>query len=212
MGAESGAGFGRIGLDGVALVEEALVVDLFEQPPHRFHIFGVVGNIRVFQVHPVTHQPCQFGPFAGVAHHALAAGFVVGLDRYFFTDIFLGNAQCFFHTQFHRKPVRVPTGFARHAIAAHGFVAVKHILDRAAQYVMNARFAIGRGRAFVENKSAVFGAVFNAAAENIFFVPKSAYFTGRGREVELFVGAEFLAHYPLYDLELTHKNTNYKRE
>lgn len=53
--AEAGAGSGRIGLYGVALVEQALVVKLLQQPPEGLYVLVVIGDIGVLHIHPVAH-------------------------------------------------------------------------------------------------------------------------------------------------------------
>ena len=46
--AQAGAGSGRVGLDGVALVEQTLVVELLQQPPQALDVAVLVGDIGVF--------------------------------------------------------------------------------------------------------------------------------------------------------------------
>ena len=73
-------GCGRVGLNGVTLIEQALVVELLQKPPQSFDIFVIVGDIWVIHIHPITHLFCEVLPHIGELHHRLAAGAVILLD------------------------------------------------------------------------------------------------------------------------------------
>ena len=53
---EARSGGRRIGLDGVAFVEQALLVELSEQPLEGFDVGVLVGDVGVFHIHPVAHE------------------------------------------------------------------------------------------------------------------------------------------------------------
>ena len=55
MAAEACACGGRIWLDGVALVEKVLIVELLKQPPQTLYILVIVGDVRVLHVNPIAH-------------------------------------------------------------------------------------------------------------------------------------------------------------
>ncbi len=168
---QPGSGGRRIGLDGVAFVQQPLVVNLFQQPPHGFYIAAVVSNIRVVHIHPVAHNAGEFLPLAGIFHHLLAAGGVVFFHRNFFSDVFLGNVQRFFHAQFHRQTVGVPAGFTMYAEAFHGFVAAENILNCAGHHVVDSRHSVGRWRSFVKHKCRVPFARRNTFMKRVVFFP-----------------------------------------
>ena len=93
----------RVRLNGIALVEQALLVELLEQPPQGLNVLVVVGNVRMVKVYEVTHALRQVTPFGGVHHHVLTTLAVVVLCRdilfrLLIVDIGLGDAQLLFYT------------------------------------------------------------------------------------------------------------------
>ena len=46
----------RIGLDGVPLIQKALVIETLEQEPQRFDVAILIGYVGRFHVDPVTHS------------------------------------------------------------------------------------------------------------------------------------------------------------
>ena len=69
----------RIGLNGITLVEQPFVVNLFEQVPESLYIPVVIGNIRVLRIYPITYSLCKRNPLLSIFHHLLAAGVVIFL-------------------------------------------------------------------------------------------------------------------------------------
>ena len=68
-------------------------------------------------------------------------------------DLLLGvDAQLLADLDLDRQAVGVPAGLALAAVAAHGLVAGKEVLDRPGEAVAGVRQAVGRGRAFVEHE------------------------------------------------------------
>ena len=143
MAAEACTCGGRIGLDGVALVEQVLVVELLEQPPQALDILVVVGDVGVLHVHPVAHLVGKVGPLGGVHHHVLAATAVVVLNGNLGADVFLGDAQFLLHAEFHGQSVCIPTGLALHLEALHGLETAEGVLQRACQYMVDTRMSVG---------------------------------------------------------------------
>ena len=133
---------GRIWLDGIALVEQVLVVKLLEQPPQAFDILIVVGDIGVLHINPVTHLMGKVCPLGGVHHHVLTATAVVVLDGNLGTDVFLGDAQFLLHAKFHWQTVGIPTSLALHLETLHGLETTEGVLQRACQNVVDTRMAI----------------------------------------------------------------------
>ena len=88
----------RVGLNSVTLIEIALLVQLFEQVPQGLYVLVVVRDIRMFQVHPITHLTGQFGPLGGVLHHFLAASGIVLVHTNLLADILFRDTQHFLHT------------------------------------------------------------------------------------------------------------------
>ena len=77
--AQTGTGGGRVRLNGVAFVEQSLVVELLEQPPQRFNVFVVVGDIGMVQVDKVSHLFRQAAPLCGELHDVLTTAAVIVL-------------------------------------------------------------------------------------------------------------------------------------
>ena len=133
---------GRVGLNGVTLIEQALVEELLQKPPQCLDIFVVVGDIRVVHIHPVTHLLCQVLPYVGELHHLLAAGAVVLLDRDCLADILLGDAELLLHTQLYGQTVCVPTRLTVYEVTLLCLVAADNILDGAGHHVVNTRHTV----------------------------------------------------------------------
>ncbi len=151
------AGCGRIGLYGVSLVEQALLVELLQQPPQGLDVLVVVGDVGMVQVDEVAHLLGQLAPLLGEHHHVLAALAVVVLGRdvalrLLVVDVGLGDAQLLLHAQLYGQSVGVPSGLAPDLVAAHGLIAVEGVLDAACQHVVDAGVSVGRGGTLEEHK------------------------------------------------------------
>ena len=150
VGAKPRACGGRIRLNSVALIEQSFLVKLRQEPPKRFDVRVLVGDVRVFHVHPVTHLVAEVGPLFREHHHVFAAAGVVVLDRDGASDVFLRDAQFLFHSEFHGQTVRVPARLTVHLEALHRFVTAEHVLDGACHDVVDAGMPVGGGRSFEE--------------------------------------------------------------
>ena len=136
----------------VALVEQALVPDLPQQPPDRLDVAVGVGVVRVVQVDPEADALGEPLPLREVRGHALLAelvelGDAVGLDLPLAVD-----AQAALDLELDRQAVRVPARLARHSVAAHGLVAREEVLEDARDDVVRARPAVGGRRPLVEHE------------------------------------------------------------
>ena len=199
MAAQSGAGGGAVGLYGVALIEQTLLVELLQQPPQRLDVFVVVGDIGVVQVYEVAHPLGQLAPFAGVGHHVFAALLVVVLcrdvaRRLRVVDVGLGDAERLLHAQLHGQPVGVPSSLALHLEALHGLIAVEGVLQRAAQHMVNAGMAVGRGRPLVEYKLRAALALLHGAVEHVLALPFLKNLVVHLWQVQSVVFGELLCH------------------
>ncbi len=138
----------------------------------------------MFQIHPVAHLHGEFIPDVFVAHDHLAALFVVVLDGYFFADVFFRDAQFFFYGQLYGQAVGIPAGFALYAFAFHAVIATEDVFDGPGHDVVNAGFSVGGGGAFVKDKRAIFGSLFDAFFEDIVFLPKGQHLPVYGGQVQ----------------------------
>ena len=150
MGAEAGAVCRRIGLDGVSLVKEALLIDFLEEVPQGFNIAVVVGDVRVFHIYPVTYALCHVLPLCGVFHHLLAAGGVVVVHAHLCAYIGLGDSKLFLYAKLYGKSVGIPSGAAGYAVTGLGFIAADGILDGTGHDVMDAGHSVCRRRTLKE--------------------------------------------------------------
>ena len=180
---ETGTGSGAVRLNGVALVEITLVIQLTEQPPKCFDVGVFVRHIGVFHVHPVAHEVRKIRPFARELHDVAAALGVVLVDRDFLADIFLGDAEFFLHAKFNGETVGVPTGFAFHLKALHRFVTTEHVFDGARHHVVNAGVAVSRRGTFEKHIGGATLALCDAFVEEISCVPLFEDFFVDGVEV-----------------------------
>ena len=188
VAAESRAGLGAVGLNGVSLVEQALGVHLGEQPPHGLHVLRLVGDVRGLHVDPVSHAAGQVVPLRGVPHHGFATGRVVFLHGNGRANVFFGDAKGLLDPELHGQTVGVPTGFAFDPLALERAVTAEQILQGAGHHVVNAGLAIGRGRALEEDEAAALRAGVHTALEHVALLPLLHHLIGDGRQVQ---GASF---------------------
>ena len=201
MSREARSGGGRVGLDGVALVEQALVEELLQEPPQRLDVFVVVGDVRVVHVDPVAHLAREVLPLARELHHRLAARAVVLLDGDLLADVFLGDAELLLDAQFHGQSVSVPSGLAVHEVALLRLVAAEYVLDRAGHDVVDAGHAVCRGGTLVEYERGMALAGRDAFVERVACVPFAEHVGGYACQVEAFIllelhiGRNFFANF-----------------
>ena len=134
------------------LVHQPLVPELLQHPPPRLDVAVVEGGVGVIHVHPVADALRQLLPRLDVAHHALAAVRVEPVDAVRLDLLLAGQAQLLLHLQLHGQAVGVPPALADDAVAAHGLVAGDGVLEDPCEDVVDARRAVGRGRALVEHE------------------------------------------------------------
>ena len=187
VGAESGAVRGTVGLDGVALVQQSFVIYLLEQPPERLYIAVVIGDIGVLHVHPVTYAVGHGFPLGGVFHHFFAAGAVVFFHTDAAADVGLGDAEFLLHAEFDGESVGVPARPAADFESRLRFVTADGILNAAGHHMVDARFAVGRGRSFEEYE---FGSAFTyreAALERRHLFPSFQHPVAGGYQIKSFI-------------------------
>ena len=177
----------RIWLNGVALVEQTLVVESLQEIPQSLDIFVVVGDIWVVEIYPIAHLSGEVAPHIGVLHHILTATTVVLLDGNLLADILLGDAESLLNSQLHRQTVCVPTRLAVYAVALLCLVAAEDILDGTSHYVVNTRHTICRRGTFVEDKRWRTFACLDTFGKSILLVPFGKYLVGNSLQIEVFI-------------------------
>ena len=146
------AGLGRIRLNGVALVQQPFVVQLFKQTPYRLDVVIFVGYVGVFQIDPVPNSLGEVVPLVGKPHHGFAAFLVVGLHRNRLTDVLFGNTQLFFDLQLNGQAMRIPAALALHLKTPKRFIAAKYVFYSPGHHVVNTRRSVGRGWPLIKRK------------------------------------------------------------
>lgn len=91
MGREPRSGSRGVRLDGITLIEIALLVELLEEIPKGLDILVVIGDIGVVEIDPVTHLLGEVSPLLGIFHHLTAASGIVLINGDLLADIFLGD-------------------------------------------------------------------------------------------------------------------------
>ncbi len=175
MGTQNGLGFRILRNNLVILVDQTLVENRFQRPPDRLDVIVRTGDVGIVHIHPVAHLLGQLSP-------SLTVVFDMMIDQLLCFRVELSGAvlfhlglvfqaEFFFNRNFHRQAVRIPPGFARHAVALHCLEAANNILDRPAENMMHSRLAVDCRRTFVKRKNLLsrFGKAFS---ENIMLFPE----------------------------------------
>ena len=196
---ESCTGSWAIGLDGVALVEHILLVELLQEPPKGFDVFVIIGDVGVVEVDEVAHALGEVAPFLREHHHVLAALAVVLLRRdvarrLVVVDVGLGDAQRLLDAKLHGQSVRVPASLTMHLIAFHSLVAVESVFQRATQYMMDARMSVGGGRTLEEYELRTALSFCDTAVEDVFLLPLLKHLPVCLGQVHRFVFGESFSH------------------
>ena len=115
----------------MALVEQVLVGDLAQRPPHGLDVGRVERPVGVVEVDPEADALGQRVPVLQEREDRLAAllvelGDAVGLDLRLG-----GDAELLLDRDLHRQPVRVPAALALDEVAAHGLEAGEDVLEHA---------------------------------------------------------------------------------
>ena len=146
MGAESRACSRRVRLNGVAFVEQLLIVYILKEIPQCLDVAVVVGDVGIIHINPIPYSFRKRHPLLRVFHHFLAAGLVVLLNGNLRPDVLLGDSELLLHTELNRKPVRVPSGATSHTEPALRLVSADRVLDGARHDMMYARHPISGRR------------------------------------------------------------------
>ena len=162
----------------VAVVGQALFVQLLEGPEHGLHVLDVERLVVVLEVHPARLAGDVALPLVGVLHHGGAAGVVELVDAHGLDLGLVRHAQLLHGFQLGGQAVGVPAEAALHPLAALGLVAAHEVLGVAGQQVAVVRQAVGEGRAVVEDEFVAAGlrrevsaALVDACLEGAVLVP-----------------------------------------
>ena len=136
----------------IALVCQALVVQLLEGPHHGLHVSDVQGLIAVLEIDPTGLTVDVRLPLVGVLEHGRAAGVVELVDAHLLDLIHRVDAQFLLRLEFGRQTVGVPAEHTVDLMALHGLVARDDVLGIAGQQVAIVRQAVRKRRAVEEHE------------------------------------------------------------
>ena len=180
----------RIPVNLVALVKQALFVELLEQPPDRLDVFVGEGDVGRVQIRPEPDASGQLVPLRLVAQNRLATGGVVFGDAVVLDILTRGKTEFLFYLDLDRQAVGVPARLAIDPIAAHRLVATEGVLDRAPEHMVNTRPTVGRGRAFIKGEGRAIGTRGGAGLENVLLIPPAADIAVQCRQIQRLVFGE----------------------
>ena len=150
--AQGGAAARAVGDHLDVLVEQPLVPEALQVPPHRLDVLGGEGPVGVVDVDPVADPLGQGLPLVDVVADRLAAEPGELGDPHLVLDLALGgDPELLLDLDLDRQPVGVPPGLAGDGIAAHGPVAAEQVLVDPGPHVVEAGPPVGRRRALVED-------------------------------------------------------------
>ena len=179
----------------VALIREALVVQLLERPHHGFHVWNVQRLIAMLEIDPTCLTVHVVLPLVGVLEHGGTAGIIELVDAHFLDLIDRIDAQFLLGFKFGRQTVRIPTEHTIDLVALHGLVTRNHILGVTGQQVAVMRQTVGERRAVEEHEfvlAVIAGrTAFNGLLESVVLLPiiKDGFFQLRETGVRRYIGA-----------------------
>ena len=124
-----------------------------EQPPDRLDVVVAAGDVGMLVVEPVRDPVGELSPIRSGSLKTLCARAGVELRHAEPLDLLLPvELELLLDLDLDRQAVGVPARDAGDLLALHRVVAADQVLDRAGEDVMDARTAVGRGRALVEHE------------------------------------------------------------
>ncbi len=183
--AEGRAALGPPPDDLVTLVEQTLLEEIAERPPHALDVRAMIRDVRLIEVGPEGDPVGQRLPLSRVAEDGLDALLHEGLDAVLLDGRLAVEPELLLDLDLDGQPVRVPTGLARHRPAAHRLVTREEVLDRARQHVTVVRKAVGRGRPLVEYEGSVRRRLRERLLEDPALLPEAQDLVLFRRKVEL---------------------------
>ncbi len=135
----------------IALIKQALIPEILQNPPQRLDIVVGIGDIRLVKVNPIAHPVGKLLPFLDQLESRFAAQFVETVDAIRLDLAFIGKAKLFLHADLDRQTVRIPPAAPHNVITLHQLIAREDILESACQGMVHAGFAVGSRRPFIEH-------------------------------------------------------------
>ena len=162
---------GAVGDDLEALVEQALLVDGLQRPPHRLDVRGIERAIGVVEIDPEADPLGQPVPLLDVAEDLLpAAGVELG-DPVALDVVLAGEAELGLHGQLNRETVAVPAALALDVMTLHRLEAGEDVLERPREHVVRAGGAVGRRGALIEPPARAAATKLQRLSEDVALAP-----------------------------------------
>ena len=162
-----------IGHDAIALIDQALFVQLLERPHDALHEGEVHGLVVVLEIDPARRTRDIVFPVRRELLDGAAAMLVEAGDAVFQDLDAARDAELLLGLHLGRQAVAIPAETAIDHLAAHGLVARHQILDETGDEVAVMRQAVGEGRAVIEDElgRALVTPLLDRAFEDLVFLP-----------------------------------------
>ena len=154
-----------------AAVDEALVPELLDDPPHRLHVPDVHRLVVVVEVDPAAKPRDGAAPLGDVALDNGTAGGVVAGDAQLGDGLLGGHAEGLVDLLLDGQAVAVPAEAPLHVAALHRPVAGHDVLEHRSDEIAVVGQAGGEGRAVVEGVGLADGRLFQRTPEHVVFFP-----------------------------------------
>ena len=154
-----------------ALVDQPLVPELLDYPPHRLHVPRVHGLVVVVEIHPAAEPRDGLAPFRHVALDDGAALGVVAGDADLGDRLRRRHAEGAVDLLLDRKPVAVPAEAPFDAVTLHRPVPRHDVLQHRAHKVAVVGQPRGERRAVVEDVGLLVVRVLDRGAEHVVLLP-----------------------------------------
>ena len=182
---ERGAAARTVRDDLEVLVQESVVEELLEVPPHRLDVLRVEGVVGVFHVGPVPDalgEPLELpherqDRFTTQPRELLHADLLD--DRLLARD-----AELLLDLDLDGESVRVPAGATGDEAALHRLVATEQVLVDARPHVVEPGLAVRRGRALVEDPRLGAFAVLHRTREDVVRPPAGEFGLFESHKIE----------------------------
>ena len=157
--------------DLVGLVDQALVPQRRQAPPHAFDVLRVHGAVRGACVDPKTDALREPLPLVQISLHRLPAAPVELRDAKRLDLGFAADAELLLDLEFDRQTVAIPTALAFDKPPAHGVKAWEDVLEHTRKHVVGAGPAVRRRRSLVEDVRLAARAQLGALCKHLLVTP-----------------------------------------
>ena len=154
-----------------ALVDQPLVPELLDHPPHRLHVPRVHGLVVVVEIHPASEPRDGLAPLGDVALDDGAALGVVAGHADLGDGLGRRHAERAVDFLLDRQPVAVPAEAAFDPVALHRPVPRHDVLQHRTHEVAVMGQSGGERRAVVEDVGGLVVRVLDGAAEHVVLLP-----------------------------------------